>query len=93
MGCPDFHRMMEAVSGWYYIFTVCNTRLFFIDPFGTACYTSRLGWGCSSAGRARRSQCRGQGFDPPHLHFFYFRVHHMAAKRLNACHRYKKPEK
>ena len=26
------------------------------------------GWGCSSAGRARRSQCRGQGFDPPHLH-------------------------
>jgi hypothetical protein len=24
--------------------------------------------GCSSAGRARRSQCRGQGFDPPHLH-------------------------
>ena len=25
-------------------------------------------WGCSSAGRARRSQCRGQGFEPPHLH-------------------------
>lgn len=25
-------------------------------------------WGCSSAGRALRSQCRGQGFDPPHLH-------------------------
>ena len=25
-------------------------------------------WGCSSAGRARRSQCRGQGFDPPQLH-------------------------
>ena len=25
-------------------------------------------WGCSSAGRARRWQCRGQGFDPPHLH-------------------------
>src|SRR4030067_1650910 len=25
-------------------------------------------WGCSSAGRARRSQRRGQGFDPPHLH-------------------------
>ena len=25
-------------------------------------------WGCSSAGRALRSQCRGQGFDPPQLH-------------------------
>jgi hypothetical protein len=25
-------------------------------------------WGCSSAGRARRSQRRGQGFDPPQLH-------------------------
>ena len=25
-------------------------------------------WGCSSDGRARRSQRRGQGFDPPHLH-------------------------
>jgi hypothetical protein len=25
-------------------------------------------WGRSSAGRARRSQCRGQGFDPPRLH-------------------------
>ena len=25
--------------------------------------------GCSSAGRALRSQCRGQGFDPPQLHF------------------------
>ncbi len=25
-------------------------------------------WGCSSVGRARRSQCRGQGFEPPHLH-------------------------
>ena len=24
--------------------------------------------GCSSAGRALRSQCRGQGFDPPQLH-------------------------
>src|SRR5262249_48791499 len=25
-------------------------------------------WGCSSAGRARGLQPRGQGFDPPHLH-------------------------
>src|SRR5947209_3078773 len=24
--------------------------------------------GCSSAGRARQSHCRGQGFEPPHLH-------------------------
>ncbi len=23
---------------------------------------------CSSAGRARQSHCRGQGFEPPHLH-------------------------
>src|SRR6266851_7649098 len=25
-------------------------------------------WGRSSAGRASRSQCEGQGFDPPRLH-------------------------
>ena len=25
-------------------------------------------WGCSSSGRAPRSQCGGQGFDPPQLH-------------------------
>ena len=25
-------------------------------------------WGYSSAGRALRSQCRGQGFEPPYLH-------------------------
>jgi hypothetical protein len=25
--------------------------------------------GCSSAGRALQSHCRGQGFDPPQLHF------------------------
>jgi hypothetical protein len=25
-------------------------------------------WGCSSVGRARRSQRRGQRFDPAHLH-------------------------
>ena len=30
-------------------------------------------WGCSSAGRALRSQCRGQGFDPPHLHHLKIR--------------------
>src|SRR6266481_396677 len=27
-------------------------------------------WGRSSAGRASRSQCEGQGFDPPRLHQF-----------------------
>src|SRR5260370_42159580 len=27
-----------------------------------------LAWGCSSVGRARQSHCRGQGFEPPHLH-------------------------
>ena len=31
------------------------------------CYSSEL-WGRSSAGRASRSQCEGQEFDPPHLH-------------------------
>ena len=31
-------------------------------------------WGSSSAGRARQSHCRGQGFDPPLLHHhFLFR--------------------
>lgn len=25
-------------------------------------------WGCSSAGRASRSQCEGREFDPPQLH-------------------------
>ncbi len=32
-------------------------------------------WGRSSAGRALRSQCRGQGFDPPRLHQCLF--HHL----------------
>src|SRR5258706_15076960 len=31
------------------------------------CYHHRAR-GCSSAGRARQSHCRGQGFEPPHLH-------------------------
>lgn len=31
--------------------------------------------GCSSVGRARRSQCRGQGFDSPQLH------HHPPARK------------
>ncbi len=28
-----------------------------------------LKWGCSSVGRALRSQCRGQRFDPAQLHY------------------------
>src|SRR5688572_10977501 len=36
------------------------------------CYTrssiSSVTWAASSAGRALRSQCRGQGFDPPAVH-------------------------
>src|SRR5260370_12188614 len=35
-------------------------------------------WGSSSVGRARRSQCRGQGFDPPLLH------HHLLEQGLTA---------
>ena len=29
-------------------------------------------WGCSSAGRASRSQCEGREFDPPQLHHEFF---------------------
>ena len=32
------------------------------------CYTTAVSRGCSSAGRARQSHCRGQEFEPPHLH-------------------------
>src|SRR5215208_1992896 len=32
---------------------------------------SRSSRGCSSAGRALQSHCRGQGFDPPQLHCFF----------------------
>ena len=28
-------------------------------------------WGYSSIGRARRSQCRGWGFEPPYLHHLF----------------------
>ena len=31
-------------------------------------------WGCSSGGRAVRSQRTGQGFDSPHLHHFFMLV-------------------
>ena len=40
-------------------------------PVGGRCRTGviiLLPWGRSSAGRARRSQCRGREFDPPRLH-------------------------
>ena len=33
-----------------------------------AVVSSTRSWGRSSAGRARRSQCRGREFDPPRLH-------------------------
>ena len=33
-------------------------------------YTNARPRGCSSVGRAPRSQCGGQGFDPPQLHHF-----------------------
>src|SRR3546814_9062235 len=37
----------------------------------TACPPRRTPlWGCSSDGRASRSQCEGQGFDSPQLHHF-----------------------
>jgi hypothetical protein len=31
-------------------------------------YTLAPGWGCSSAGRALQSHCRGRGFESHHLH-------------------------
>lgn len=40
-------------------------------PVGGRCRTGVIilpPWGRSSAGRARRSQCRGREFDPPRLH-------------------------
>ena len=40
-------------------------------PVGGCCRTGVIilpPWGRSSAGRARRSQCRGREFDPPRLH-------------------------
>src|SRR5437868_11535600 len=37
--------------------------------------------GCSSAGRARQSHCRGQGFEPPHLH----RNHASAISDYSGC--------
>ena len=66
--------LLEISSAFY-----CSFPIFFMNNFLTrgqsiiyapSRFSGRnsLGWGCSSAGRARRSQCRGQGFDPPHLH-------------------------
>src|SRR5690242_3506115 len=41
-----------------------------VDGYDTS--RSEPARGCSSAGRALRSQCRGQGFDPPQLHHLVF---------------------
>ena len=41
---------------------------FCLTPGISSAIEPSVSWGCSSAGRARRSQRRGQGFDPPHLH-------------------------
>ena len=38
------------------------------DFLRSACHNGWPLWGCSSVGRALRSQCRGREFDPPHLH-------------------------
>src|SRR4051812_33828170 len=39
-----------------------------VDGGGGRAVVFRPSWGCSSAGRALQSHCRGQGFDPPQLH-------------------------
>src|SRR5690348_5397198 len=45
-------------------------------------YSAPRGRGSSSVGRARRSQCRGQGFDPPLLHHPPRRGRRSKGKRL-----------
>src|SRR3546814_3404408 len=53
-----------AISDWSS--DVCSS-----DLHVTACPPRRTPlWGCSSDGRASRSQCEGQGFDSPQLHHF-----------------------
>jgi hypothetical protein len=42
--------------------------MIWFDRPTSACYTFAVSRGCSSAGRARQSHCRGQEFEPPHLH-------------------------
>ena len=37
-------------------------------PMAASIQTVHTMWGRSSAGRASRSQCEGQEFDPPRLH-------------------------
>lgn len=39
--------------------------------FSASLNNSITSWGCSSAGRARDSHLRGQGFESPHLHHFW----------------------
>ena len=40
----------------------------FIGPTAVSVEIIFKKWGCSSVGRASRSQCEGQEFDPPQLH-------------------------
>ena len=46
----------------------CDGRLTFAPMTATMRIARKSGRGCSSAGRARRSQRRGRGFEPLHLH-------------------------
>src|SRR6185312_729618 len=52
-----------------------------LDRAGRSAHDPRPNRGRSSVGRARRSQCRGQGFDPPRLHQF---VRNLRLKRCVA---------
>ena len=47
-----------------------GTRIPIYNSF-PICYIY-LARGCSSVGRARQSHCRGQGFEPPHLHLVLY---------------------
>ena len=47
---------------------VCGFLFFYCLFFSSLIYTKYI-WGCSSDGRALHLQCRGQGFESPHLHF------------------------
>src|SRR5713226_6095617 len=44
-----------------------------------------LTWGCSSAGRASRSQCEGREFDPPQLHQHPMKARFCAPHLTDAC--------
>ena len=59
----DLYSSAVALRGeWKRRLAVCPPRL--------AAVHSRFARGCSSVGRARAWHARGQGFEPPQLHFF-----------------------